>query len=83
MRRLAKIGVNKPVPASALKGLGDNTRKSLSDVDLSQFKRDKHKKTIIWLRSPALVSKRGERFCHTAKRWKLRGCNAQVNSRGA
>ncbi|AUC13432.1 hypothetical protein BLX90_24145 (plasmid) [Rhizobium sp. Y9] len=29
MRRLAKIGVNKPVPASALKGLGDNTRKKL------------------------------------------------------
>lgn len=29
MQRLAKIGVNKPVPASALKGLGDNTRKKL------------------------------------------------------
>ncbi|NSZ73015.1 hypothetical protein [Agrobacterium tumefaciens] len=29
MQHLAKIGVNKPVRASALKGLGDNTRKKL------------------------------------------------------
>lgn len=47
MQRLAKIGVNKPVPASALKGLGDNTRKKLErrgfiTVQAGQARKNNH-----------------------------------------
>lgn len=47
MQRLAKIGVNKPVRSSALKGLGDNTRKKLErrgfiTVEKGQARKNNH-----------------------------------------